>query len=168
MSLQAPEREILNFQPHIFKTTAFISAAMLITRIMLDWKVLIEGDFSRINFIALFTLLLIFIMTSSTRIILSTHSIQQKIGSFFRYEIQRSQVEAIKITPTVQYMQKKAHPILFKNLFSKKMEKHSYTFWAEPQLPNHNTSRLISRLLVNPTWLSAQISNAWDPTMIAK
>lgn len=129
MSLQVPEREILNFQPHIFKITAFISAALLITRIMLDWKFLIEGDFSKINFISLFTLLLVLIITSSTRIILSTHSIKQKIGPFFRYEIQRSQVEAIKITPTVQYMQKKAHPILFKNLFSKKEEVFTAEYW---------------------------------------
>ena len=146
MSLQAPEREILNFQPQTFKITAFISAAMLIIRIMLDWKVLIEGDFSRINFIALFTLLFVFIMTSNARIILSTHSIQQKIGSFFRYEIQRSQVEAIKITPTVQYMQKKVHPILFKNLFSKKDEGFTAEHWNTQGVLHFIHSEKISTL----------------------
>jgi len=129
MSLQAPEREILNFQPHLFKTIAFVSAALFLTRIIFDWKFLIEGHFSKIEFVPLVIALLVFIITSSTRIILSTHSIKQKIGPFFRYETQRSQVEAIKITPTAQYMQKKAHPILFKKLFSKKDQEFTAEYW---------------------------------------
>lgn len=129
MSIQAPEREILNFQPHLFKTIALVSAALFFTRIIFDWKFLIEGHFSKIEFVPLVIALLVFIITSSTRIILSTHSIKQKIGPFFRYETQRSQVEAIKITPTAQYMQKKAHPILFKNLFSKKDQEFTAEYW---------------------------------------
>lgn len=129
MSLQVPEREILNFQPRLFKITAFASVVLLITRIIFDWKFIIEDDFSKVDFIPLFIILLVLIITSSTRIILSTHSIKQKVGPFFRYEIQRSQVEAIKITPTAQYLQQKAHPILFKKLFSKKDKEFSAEHW---------------------------------------
>ena len=51
MSIQAPEREILNFQPHLFKTIALVSAALFLTRIIFDWKFLIEGHFSKIEFV---------------------------------------------------------------------------------------------------------------------
>lgn len=146
MTPQLPEREILNFHPHIFKTIAFFTGFGFIIFFVLAWKPIVAGDFSNPKVIKTFLLLIMCIIASNVRIILSTRSIQQKFGPFFGYEIQRSLVEAIKITPTHQYLQKKSHPILFKSLFNTKKEVFDLNYWSKQGILHFIHSEKISTL----------------------
>lgn len=125
----APEREILSFQPHIYKVTSWAILGMLAVHLFFNTQHYLANQLEEIEYFEPIFLFYTLLITLTVRLSLSTHRLTLKFGPFFSYEIQRDQIEKITITPNQRHLLKAKHPILSKKLFSRKPEIDSALDW---------------------------------------
>lgn len=125
----APEREILSFQPHQYKITTWCILAMLAVRLYFEIQHFIAKEFEHIEYFQLIQFSCALLISICVRLSLTTHRLTLKFGPFFRYEVQRAQIEKIYITPNQVHLLKTKYPTLTKGLFSRKKDTDNALDW---------------------------------------
>lgn len=128
---QAPEREILSFQPHQYKITTWGILAMLAVRLYFEIQHFLAKEFEQIEYFQIIILSCALLIVVCVRLNLTTHRLTLKFGPFFRYEVQREQIDHITITPNQRHLLKNKHPILSKKLFSRTPETDNILDWKQ-------------------------------------
>ena len=117
-----PEREILNFKPYQYKLASWASLSALILLVCFNLKHILVGEFQNIDYFDFGLFIIVFVISSSTKLILTTHYLELAYTPLFRRRIARSDIEKMHITLPFNMAFKQKHPILTKKLFSRKSD----------------------------------------------
>ncbi len=117
-----PEREILNFKPYQYKLINWASLFALILLLCLNLKHILKGEFQNIDYFDFGLYIIVFVISGSTKIILTTNYLELAYTPLFRRRIARSDIEKMHIAPPFNMAFRQKHSILTKKLFRRKSD----------------------------------------------
>ncbi len=105
-----PEREILNFKPYQYKLASWASLSALILLVCFNLEAHPSGRISNIDYFDFGLFIIVFVISSSTKLILTTHYLELAYTPLFARSFPRSDIEKMHITLPFNMAFKQKHP----------------------------------------------------------
>lgn len=118
MRPQAPERELICFQPYSSKIATLMLSIGLVVSLFFNGRIILADDFDFWDHLNIVIFAFGLIGSAMTRIRLTTHRLIYSFGPFFRYEVLKINTTEIYIAPSPQALKLKKQQ---DNFFTRKL-----------------------------------------------